>query len=321
MMLERVDPEVRAGLEQYYLAVGEEGFAGLPIKARREKYEELARELLVALAPSMDIATEDLRVPGPGGAPDLRLRIYRPANAESASAAVYVIHGGGMVTGSIETEELVAMRLCERLGCQVASVEYRLAPEHPFPAPQEDCYAGLAWLSGQAEELGIAADRIALFGVSAGAGLAASTALMARDRGGPELAFQLLGCPMLDDRGETPSSHEIVDLKVWDREANLEGWSCLLGDADPATARYASPARCVDLRGLPPTYVDVGELDGFRDEAIEYAARLLRAGIPTELFVYPGGVHGSQFFAPESRLGKEIVNRQIGALEVALALA
>lgn len=180
------------------------------------------------------------------------------------------------------------------------SVGYRLAPEHPHPAPVEDCYAALRWMSDQASALGVDAGRLALYGGSAGGGLAAAVALPARDRGTPRPAFQMLPCPMLDDRNVTPSSHEITDIGIWDRAANLQGRQALLGDFDGAdgVSPYAAPARADDLSGLPPTYLDAGELDLFRDENIDYATRLVRAGVPVELHVYPGGIHAGELPAP-----------------------
>ena len=163
----------------------------------------------------------------------------------------------------------------DEIGAVGVSVEYRLAPEHPHPAPVEDCYAGLVWTSKHADELGIDPSRLIIAGASAGGGLAAGTALMARDRGGPTLSHQILMCPMLDDRGVTPSSQELDNEGVWDRTSNVTGWTALLGDAcgGPDVSPYAAPARAQDLTGLPPAFIDVGSVETFRDEDIDYAAR------------------------------------------------
>jgi acetyl esterase/lipase len=176
------------------------------------------------------------------------------------------------------------------------SVEYRLAPETAYPGPLDDCYAGLRWTLEHAEELGIAPDRIGISGVSAGGGLAAALALLARDRAEVPVAFQLLECPMIDDR-QTTSSSQLDGLPIWSREANEFGWRSYLGDLYGGDVpAYAAAAHATDLSGLPPALVIVGGADGFRDEDIEYALRLNQAGVPTELHVLPGAPHGVQMF-------------------------
>ena len=183
--------------------------------------------------------------------------------------------------------------------CSVAAVEYRLAPEHPHPAPVEDCYAGFTWLASNAAHIGVDDARIAVGGSSAGGGLAASLTLLARDRGEMDIAWQMLIYPMLDDQNTTRSSRYVTHPKVWNREANLAGWNALLeGNAGgPDVSPYAAAARAEDLSGLPPAYIAVGELDLFLDEDIEFAQRLLAAGVPTELHVYPKAYHGSDLLA------------------------
>jgi acetyl esterase/lipase len=188
----------------------------------------------------------------------------------------------------------------------VASVEYRLAPEHPFPAPVEDCYAALKWLAAHSSELGVNKSRIAIGGASAGGGLAAGLALLTRDRAEVEVAFQLLIYPMIDDRNITSASETIPDTFVWTRENNLMGWRAYLG-REPGGADvspYAAAARATDLRGLPPAYIPVGDLDLFLDENITYAQRLLAAGVPTELHVYPGAFHGFNGFVPGAAVSR-----------------
>jgi acetyl esterase/lipase len=185
-------------------------------------------------------------------------------------------------------------------------VEYRLAPEHPDPAPVEDCYAGLVWTAKHAEELGIDPDRILIAGGSAGGGLAAGTALLARDRGFPTLTHQVLICPMLDDRLETPSSRMLDGEGMWDRNDNLFGWTALLGDRQGGgdVSIYAAPARATDLSGLPRSYVDVGTVESFRDEAITYAQRLAQAGVNVDLHLWGGGFHGSDLMAPHAAISR-----------------
>jgi acetyl esterase/lipase len=229
------------------------------------------------------------------GDPAVPVRVHRPKGVASPLPAVVSIHGGGYVLGSYDMDDATFDRWCPTLGVIGVSVEYRLAPETPYPGPLDDCYATLAWTHEHAEELGIDPTRVGIRGVSAGGGLTAALGLLARDRGEVPVAFELLDCPMLDDRQVTPSSR-LDDLAVWSRESNEFGWRCYLGDlygADdlPATA---APGRATDLAGLPSTFVSVGAVDGFLDEDVDYAMRLVHAGVPCELHVYPGAPHGYQ---------------------------
>jgi len=241
-------------------------------------------------------------VPGPPGAPEVTLLICRPAAAAAPTPALYQIHGGGMMFGTRRDGLAGTLDLAARVGAAVVSVEYRLAPEHPHPAPVEDCYAGLRRLAEHAAELNVDPARIVVAGDSAGGGLAAAVALLARDRGGPALAGQLLRAPMLDDRNDTPSAYQLTGLGVWDRAANETGWTALLGDArgGPDVSPYAAPARATDLSGLPPAYIDVGSADMFRDEAVAYASAIWRDGGQAELHVWPGACHGFEMLAPQA---------------------
>ena len=266
------------------------------------------------------VRVEDVTVPGPSGDPDVTMRIYRPTSATDPVPALYWMHGGGMMIGSMDMDDALLVGAAEKLGIATVSVEYRLAPEHPDPAPVEDCYAGLVWTAAHASDYGIDGDRIAVGGASAGGGLAAGTALLARDRGAPHVAFQLLLEPMLDDRSVTFSSTQYDGTVVWDRSDNAQGWGSLLGDriGGDSVSPYAAPARATDLTGLPPTLIDVGEVETFRDECIEYARRLFAAGIPTELHVYPGAFHGFDLIAPDSAIGRLAWNLRWTALARAL---
>jgi len=258
-----------------------------------------------------DVEKEDRKVPGPAGAPDVRVRIYRPvAPADGSRPGVFEIHGGGFVTGSIEMMEPWCQVVAATVGAVVVSVEYRLAPEHPFPAGVEDCYAALCWTSANAAELGIDAARIAVAGQSAGGGLAAATALLARDRGGPPLRLQVLEIPELDDRLETASMRAFEDTPLWNRPNAVWSWRHYLGrDHAGEVSPYAAPARAVDLSGLPPAYVSTMEFDPLRDEGILYALRLMQAGVSVELHSYPGTFHGSALVpgADASRRNQEEV--------------
>jgi acetyl esterase/lipase len=241
------------------------------------------------------VAVRDEYVPGPEGAPDVHLRIFTPERV-AAPAAVYDVHGGGFVLGSIDIFDTLNLRLARDLGVVVVTVEYRLAPEHPYPAPLEDCYAGLVWTAKNAAELGIDPDRIVIHGESAGGGLCAGLALLARDRGGPQIAFQFLAIPELDDRLDTPSMQAFTDTPIWSRPKAVVSWDSYLGAGKrggPDVPVYAAPARATDLAGLPPAYVSVMEFDPLRDEGLAYAQRLMQSGVSVELHAFPGTFHGS----------------------------
>jgi cation diffusion facilitator CzcD-associated flavoprotein CzcO/acetyl esterase/lipase len=309
-----IDPEARRPLDQL-LQFMPGGFNAIPDIIQRRA---AAAQLLAALEvpPKPHVLSEDRAVPGAAGAPDIKVRIYRPAQATGPLPGIYFIHGGGMILGDINGEDAVASSICEHVGAVVVSVEYRLAPEHPYPAPVEDCYAGLVWMARHAAELGFDPDRLAVYGGSAGGGLTIATTMLARDRSFPAVRFQMPIYPMIDDRNETPSSFEITDIGVWDRSANIEAWTWYLGDGKPD--QYAAPSRAEDLAGLPPTFIDVGSIDLFRDEDIMFATRLMQAGVPTELHVNPGAYHAAEVLAPESVLSQRIWARRIDALRRAL---
>ncbi|MSQ42495.1 MAG: alpha/beta hydrolase [Dehalococcoidia bacterium] len=277
---------------------------------RRTAVREVARR---PLPPGT--AAADHVVTGPDGH-GVAVRLYRPARLAAAAPTLFWIHGGGMIGGSIELAEFFCAGLAADLGILVAAVEYRVAPEHPYPLPLEDCYTGLRWLHASAAELGVDRDRIAIGGSSAGGGLAAGLALLARDRGEVRVCYQHLIYPMLDDRNETPSSHAIRDPRAWNRTANLAGWDAYLGGraGAPDVSPYAAPARARALEGLPPAYICVGTLDLFLDEDIAYARALLLAGVPTELHLYPGVYHGAPTFVPKAAISRRWHSDQRDAL-------
>lgn len=248
-------------------------------------------------APIFRAVEETFVVPSADGAPPVRIVSYRPAETDAPLPALLHIHGGGYVLGSPSMMDAANHDLAMTLGYRVVSVDYRLAPETPFPGALEDCYNALSWVCREAEALNVDTSRIGVKGESAGGGLAAALALLARDRGGPRLAFQHLIYPMLDDRtGSQADPHPFTGQCAWTPENNRFGWAAYLGrrpgEADESA--YFAPARAADLANLPPTFIAVGGLDLFLDENIRYAHRLSRAGVPVELHVYPGAFHGFQ---------------------------
>ena len=242
-----------------------------------------------------NVATEGKMIPGLNDAPDVRVLLYRPLDVSGPLPVLVFLHGGGYIFGPAESSGFASVRTADEVKCLVASVDYRLAPETKAPGQLEDCYAVLAWLNANAEELGIDRDRIAVGGESAGGGLAAAFALMVRDRAEYDLCFQLLIYPMIDDRTclmQDVNPH--VGEFVWTPGCNRFGWTSLLGEqpGGPDISPYAAAARAEDLTSLPPAYISVGALDLFLEENIDYARRLLRAGVPTELHIFPGAYHG-----------------------------
>ncbi len=250
------------------------------------------------------VERSDHLVPGPDGG-EVRLRVHRPVDAEGQRPVLYWMHGGGYVLGSPEQDDLRFDRWCQRFNIIGVAVQYRLAPENPYPGGLEDCYAGLAWVKENGETLGMDPSRVGIGGPSGGGGMAAALGLLVRDRGQFEINYQMLIYPMIDDTMTSPSSH--WEVPIWDRESNHFGWSSYLGDlfGTDNIPTHAAPSRETDLSGLPPTYVMAGSLDGFVDEDIDYATRLNQAGVPTELHVYPGAPHGFEGFVPQAAVSKQ----------------
>ncbi len=222
---------------------------------------------------------------------EISARWYEPADRTPGPAVVY-FHGGGMIMGSVAGYDHLVAGYVVDSGLPFLSVDYRVAPEHPHPTPVEDCFAGLQWLVARADRLRVDPARVAVMGDSGGGGLAAGVVLLARDRGVP-VAQQVLVYPMLDDRTTVPDP-EMAPFAAWSYDDNYTGWHALLGNAvgTDAVPASAAPARANDVSGLPPTYIDTGDLDIFRDESIEYARRILATGTNVELHVHPGCPHG-----------------------------
>ncbi|MFI7166293.1 alpha/beta hydrolase [Rhodococcus erythropolis] len=313
---DRIDPEARQPLEQLLQALPG-GFNSIPdITQRRAVVMQMGAASRSALEPNPNVAVEDRLVPGPEGAPDVPVRIYRPSAVTSELPGIFYIHGGGMALGSIDSEDLSAAKLSEEVGAVVVSTGYRKAPEESHPAQLNDCYAALTWMVKSANELGVDTERIALYGGSAGGNLTIAVAMTARDNGFPEINFMMPLYPMIDDRNETPSSHEITDIGIWDRSANIEAWKWFLGDR-PAD-EFSAPSRAENLAGLPPAFIDVGELDVFRDEDIAFAQKLIQSGVPTEFHIYPGVYHASETFAPTAAVSQRMWVNRLAALRTAL---
>ncbi len=279
-----------------------------------------ARVLPIPPYEGPEVAVELVEAPGPQGAPPVPLHLYRPAEAKRPMPCIYHIHGGGYVMGSAASLKPLHQRLASSLRCAIVSVDYRLAPETVFPGAVEDCYAGLAWARANASTLGLDAARIGVMGESAGGGLAAALALLARDRGNHRLSFQHLIYPMLDDRTCTLNDpHPFAGEFIWPPANNWFGWASLLGHEPgrEGVSPYAAPARASDLSRLPPTFIGTAALDLFVEENLDYARRLMRAGVPVELHVYPGAFHGFNLM-PAARTAEAARRDSLEALRRAL---
>ncbi|MBQ3456331.1 MAG: alpha/beta hydrolase [Synergistaceae bacterium] len=246
---------------------------------------------------------------------NLRVRVYTPKTDAKELPALLWIHGGGHIFGIPEVDEGLCIRIAKEIGCIIANPDYRLAPEHPYPADVEDCYAALKWL---AENPRVRKDRIAVAGGSAGGGLTVSVTLVARDKKYPVIHFQMPLYSQLDYRNITPSSNQITDHRCWCKDFNILAWKLYLANVSGDVPSYASPAMAEDLSGLPPAYIMVGTLDPFRDEDMTYAQRLMEAGVPVELHVIAGGTHAFEGVYPESPLSVKTVNEYVNALKDAL---
>jgi acetyl esterase/lipase len=264
--------------------------------------------------PPADVTVTELTAPAPDGH-EIPMRLYRKDGAQPGSLVVYV-HGGGMFLCSIDTHDPICRRMTAASGVPFLSVDFRFAPEHPYPSSVEDCYAALSWAAKHADELGVDPSRIAIMGDSAGGGMSAGVALMARDRGGPALAAQVLVYPMLDDR-TTSADPAIAPFLMWSVDDNVTGWGCLLGDAagGPDTPAYAAPARAADVSGLPRTYLDVGQLDLFCAEDLAYVQRLNAAGVEVECHLYPGCPHAFEAFAPAASVSQRAIANRVRFLQ------
>lgn len=267
-----------------------------------------------------DVTHREETFAGPGG--NLLVSLFQRNDHSVAGVGVVHTHGGGMIFGDRFSGIETMLDWVEELDAVVVSVEYRLAPEHPDPAPVEDCYAALVWTAENAARLGIDANKLVIAGGSAGGGLAAGTALLARDRQGPALAAQMLIYPMLDDRNETVSSYQIDGKGIWDRGSNDTGWDALLGDRRKTddVSIYAAPSRATDLSNLPPAFIDVGTAEVFRDEDVAYASTIWTSGGHCELHVWPGGFHAYDVLAPFAALSAATQDARLSWLRRTLGI-
>ena len=305
-----VDPELSPILDVYQPL--DPSRESLP--AAREQRVAVTHAMLASLPPDEVEKSEHL-IPGPPGAPPVRVLLYKPRTAQASLPAFLNIHGGGLVAGMPEQDEPANRRIASTLGCVVLAPAYRLAPETTFPGPLDDCRAALEWLVAQAPALGVDPTRIALGGSSAGGGLAAALALQLRDTSPIQLALLYLVFPMLDDR-TIPVSPYAGEF-IWTAAQNRFGWSCYLGPHAGEPPLYAVPARAESLAGLPPTWLCCGALDLFIDENLDFTQRLIRAGVPTELHVYPGAFHAFQW-APTAQVTQAFQHDSLNALRRAL---
>lgn len=302
------DPELQAALEL---------MPGLQVQLTMEMLPALRSAPtgppIASLLQGREVEAVDYIVQGHEGAEIVVSVLRRKDHAGPDSPGIYNIHGGGMIGGDRWTGVESLINLVEDFDAVGATVEYRLAPEFPDPVPVEDCYAGLVWFAAQAEELGFDRERVMVMGASAGGGLSAGTVLLARDRSAPHVHAQLLMCPMLDDRNQTVSSQQYDGIGVWDRGSNIFGWGALLGDRAGLddVSIYAAPGRATDLSNLPPTYIDAGSAEVFRDEAVAYATRIWEAGGQAELHIWAGGFHAFEM------IGTAAVSKAAGEAKAA----
>ena len=313
-----VHPDLREPLVAYRGAVGDGGLGAIAdVFERRRVFAESTRRATQGRTRPADVRVDSYAVPGPTGSPEVKTRLYRPTRVESAPVPAWIyVHGGGMALGDLDSSDLTAAHLAAESGCAILSVDYRLAPEARFPAPLDDCTAALSWLHDQAQEVGVDAGRIGVYGVSAGGALAASLAQRSRDGVAPRLAKQMLVYPMLDDRGEQRVGMPDAVAGTWSRGANARAWDDYLGpEADrESPSRYAVPARAESLHGLPSSYLEVGSIDILAPEVLSYAGRLLTSGVPLEIHVHQGAYHAFDAVAAGSPFVLAARTRRIRAM-------
>jgi acetyl esterase len=306
----QLDPELAAvvpSLDYYDLSDIEVG--------RRLDIELTAQATEFPDLPSDRVDVVERTLPGPPGAREIPARIYTPRDATGPLGAVLLIHGGAFCCGDIESDHARSIYYAGDCDCLVLNIEYRLAPENPYPAAVEDCYAALEWIAVNHAVLGVDPARVAVAGESAGGALAAATALLAHDRGGPQVALQMLLFPVLDHRLKTRSMCEFTDTPVWHAEGNRLMWDYYVGHLRPdRVPAYASPALRGDLAGVAPAYIATAEFGPVRDEGLEYAVRLLDAGVSAEIHNYPGAFHVFDMVVPTANISQRAIGEQTAVL-------
>jgi acetyl esterase/lipase len=307
------DPEIAAALT----AMAESGFTPPPvgdIAGRRAMWEPIIRAAGTAQPIPADVTTSEHYATAEDGA-QIEMRWYAKEGATPGPAVLF-FHGGGYIFGHIDLFDGPVSRYVSASGVPMLSVEYRRAPERPFPTPLEDSYTALQWLHDHASELNVDTDRIGVMGDSAGGGMAAALTILARERGGPKIARQILLMPMLDDRTRTPDP-QIAPYALWSYDDSATAWPALLGEAagGPDVPATAAPARLEDATGLPPAYIEVGQIDVFRDEDTAYATKLSRAGVPVEFHLHPGAPHEFDSIAFESDVARRAIADRVRVLK------
>ncbi len=314
----RIHPDIKSRMPDFAEALSPVLFTRDNLAYYRAKDLAHAKQLLIDEKKNgnplfSDVTMQERMIPGLNpGDPDVRVIISKPVSARGPLPGCIGIHGGGTIMGSADEEQLYFMRFARQVNCVVVAPDYRVAPEDPYPAAVNDCYAALLWLNNNAEELGVDTERLGAYGTSCGGLLTAAISLKARDEGKVRLAAVYLGSPMLDYRNVTPSSKEMDATEfLWSGPQNVLAWEMYLNGIEPVPA-YASPAMAEDLSGLPPTIILCGELDPLRDETIDYALRLYRAGVPTDFHIFPGLFHGGDIVGAGtpliSRIGVMMMN-------------
>jgi acetyl esterase/lipase len=308
-----LDPEIAAALAP----MAASGFAPPAvgdIEGRRTLWEPIISAAGTAQPIPADVTTSEHYATADDGA-QIAMRWYDKDGSAPGSAVVF-FHGGGYIFGHIDLFDGPVSRYVSASGVPMLSVEYRRAPEHPFPTPLEDAYTALRWLHEHAAELGLDPERIGVMGDSAGGGMAAALTILARERGGPAIARQILLMPMLDDRTRTPNPH-IAPYAIWSYDDSATAWPALLGDAagGPDVPPTAAPARLEDASGLPPAYIEVGQIDVFRDEDMAYATKLSRAGVPVEFHLHPGAPHEFDSIAFDSDVARRAIADRVRVLK------
>ena len=311
--IDRIDPEVVHAINEVpaerYIAIGED-----PPLAR-EMTRTMNLEMRASLPPT-DVTIEEMTIPGPDC--EIPVVIYQPPGPAPRGGLLWM-HGGGYIVG-LARDDARCIEFAEFVGCTVVSVDYRLAPESTYKESIADCFAALEWMVDNSDDLGIDARRIAIGGGSAGGGLTAGLALFNRDNKGPDVAFQMMIYPMIDDTHDTPSGHADTYPTVWNRDVSFKAWKMYLGDeyGTDDVSPYAAASRAKDLTGLPPALVTVGTMDLFRDENIDYAQRLMAAGVPTDLLVYEGLFHGVEMQVPDAVASKRMRTGYLSGLKRAI---